>query len=344
MKSMALTGIGKIGMINKTDPVLRQDNDVLIRVTHMGVCGSDMHYYTTGRIGSNRVEYPFVAGHEGSGVIEETGPGVEGLVKGQRIAIEPGMPCYRCDQCERGRPHTCRNMKFLGNPGESPGLLSETIVMPAQNCYPLPDHLENKFAVFAEPLSIAIWAADLAGVSHGKTVGILGAGPIGMSVLQYCRFLGAEKIYVTDKLDYRLRMAEIAGAGWTGNPDSSDVVSGILEKEPLELDVVFDCCGKQEAIDQAIDLIKPGGKIMIVGIPEFDNWVLATDLTRRKEICFQNVRRQNDRLQKAIDLIAKGKVDVSPLITHRFSFQDTGKAFDLVSGYRDGVMKAIIEF
>lgn len=344
MKSMALTGIGKIGMINETDPVLREENDVLIRVTHMGVCGSDMHYYTAGRIGSNRVEYPFVVGHEGSGVIEKTGPGVKGLVKGQRIAIEPGMPCHSCDQCQTGRPHTCRNMKFLGNPGQSPGLLSETIVMPAQNCYPLPDHLENEFAVFAEPLSIAIWAADLAGVSHGKTVGILGAGPIGMSVLQYCRFLGAEKIYVTDKLDYRLRMAGIAGAGWTGNPDSSDVVSGILEKEPMELDVVFDCCGMQEAMDQAIDLIKPGGKIMIVGIPEFDNWVLATDLTRRKEICFQNVRRQNDRLQKAIDLIAGGKVDVSPLITHRFSFQDTSKAFDLVSGYRDGVMKAIIEF
>ena len=340
---MALTGIGEMGMIAEADPVLRGEEDILIRVSHIGVCGSDMHYYTTGRIGNNRVEYPFVVGHEGSGIVEETGAGVSRLKKGQRIAIEPAMSCRKCDQCVSGRPHTCRNLKFLGNPGQSAGILSERIVIPADSCYPLMDNLGNEKAVLAEPLSIAIWAADLAGTKPDMKIGILGSGPIGISVLMYCRFLGVKDIYITDKLEYRLKMAEAAGAIWSGNPDSSDVVKTILDEEPEGLDLVFDCCGMQEAMDQAVRILKPGGKIMIVGIPEFNDWSLPADLIRRKEICFQNVRRQNDCLQKAIDLITESRIDVSSLITHRFSFSDTDKAFDLVSTYRDGVMKAIIE-
>ncbi|MFC2115663.1 zinc-binding dehydrogenase [Bacteroidota bacterium] len=344
MKSMALTGIRKVEMINEPDPVLLKEDDVLISVSHMGVCGSDIHQYNTGSIGGHQVEYPFVLGHEGSGIIVDTGTGVKGLEKGQRIAIEPAMPCLTCEQCLAGRPHTCLNMSFLGSPGQAPGLLSENIVMPAHCCFPLPDHLENELALLAEPLSVSIWAADLAKVSPGKTIGILGSGPIGMGVLLYCRHLGAEKIYVTDKLDYRHKMAKDAGAVWTGNPDKSDIVTGILEKEPDGLDMVFDCCGMQEAMDQAIDLLKPGGMIIIVGIPEFDSWSLSTDLIRRKEICFQNVRRQNDRLQTALDLISGGDLDMSSLITHRYPFMDAGKAFDLVSRYDDAVMKAIVKF
>lgn len=340
---MALTGLYEIGMISTPDPVIRNEGDVLIRVTHMGVCGSDMHYYTAGRIGSNTVEHPFVLGHEGSGVVEHTGSSVRGLSKGQRIAIEPAMACRECDQCLSGRPNTCRNLKFLGNPGQSPGLLSENIVMPEHCCFPLPENLDNENAVLAEPLSIAIWAADLAGISPEDSIGVLGCGPIGMSVLLYCRYLGAEKTYVTDKLDYRLEMATASGALWTGNPDLSDIVSGIMEKESAGLDIVFDCCGKQEAMDQAIELMKPGGKIVIVGIPEFDRWSLPADLSRRKEISFQNVRRQNGRMQRAIDLISEGSIDMSPMITHRYPFHEADKAFQLVSGYGDGVMKAIIE-
>jgi L-iditol 2-dehydrogenase len=143
--------------------------------------------------------------------------------------------------------------------------------------------------------------------------------------------------------DNRLDRAKKAGASWTGNPDKEDIVDIISKKEPLGFDCIFDCCGKQEAMDQAVEMIKPGGKIMIVGIPEFDNWLFATDKTRRKETCIQNVRRQNDRMQKAIDLIAEGKVDTDQLVTHRFPFLRTNEAFDLVNDYRDGVMKALIE-
>jgi len=242
-----------------------------------------------------------------------------------------------------GRAHTCRKLVFLGSPGQVAGILSEKIVIPGHCCFPLPDMLSNERACLAEPLSISIWAVDLSGVKPGSNIAILGSGPIGMCVLLYARQKGVKNIYVTDKIDNRLEKAEKAGASWTGNPDNEDIVYTILKNEPLGLDCVFDCCGKQEAMDQAVELMKPGGKIMIVGIPEFENWQFATDKTRRKEMCIQNVRRQNDRLKKAIDLIAEGKVDTDQLVTHRFSFPRTNEAFDLVNHYRDGVMKALIE-
>ena len=343
MKSMALTGLGKMDMIQEPEPVRTKETDVLVKVTHVGVCGSDMHLYDEGHVGDSWVEYPFVIGHEGTGIIEEVGDGVKHLKAGDRIAIEPAQPCGACDQCLAGRPHTCRSLTFLGSPGQAAGILSEKIIIPGHCCYPLPDHLDNDRACLAEPLSISIWAVDLSGTSPDTSIAILGSGPIGMCVLLYARHLGIKNIYLTDLIDDRLMKARKAGASWTGNPDKEDIVSLIHALEPLGLDVIFDCCGKQEAMDQAVELIKPGGKIMIVGIPEFDHWLFATDKTRRKEVCIQNVRRQNGRLQKAIDLIADGRVDTDQLITHRFPLPRTGEAFALVNDYRDGVMKALIE-
>ncbi len=344
MKSIALTGIAKMGEIQDPEPVIQNETDVIVKITHVGVCGSDMHLYEEGHIGDNWVDYPFVVGHEGVGIVDQVGMDVKHVKPGDRIAIEPAQSCGKCDQCLAGRPHTCRNLEFLGSPGQLAGLLSEKIVIPGHCCFPLPDNLSNERASLAEPLSISIWAVDLAGIKPESNIAILGSGPIGMCVLLYAHQKGVKNIYVTDKIDNRLEKADKAGASWTGNPDKEDIVENIMKKEPLGLDCIFDCCAKQEAMNQAIELLKPGGKIVIVGIPEFDNWQLPTDKIRRKEICIQNVRRQNDRLQLAIDLIADGKVDTDQLVTHRFSFPQTNEAFSLVNDYRDGVMKALIEF
>jgi L-iditol 2-dehydrogenase len=130
----------------------------------------------------------------------------------------------------------------------------------------------------------------------------------------------------------------------TANPDQEDVVEKIKAEVPELLDVVFECCGQQEAVDQAVDLLKPGGKLMIIGIPEFDHWSISTDKTRRKELCIQNVRRQNEALQPALDFMEQGTIKVEAMATHRFDFKDTKTAFDLVAGYKDGVMKAMIDF
>jgi len=344
MKSMKLAGIRQMEMMEVPEPSVLKEGEVLIRMKTLGVCGSDIHYYTTGRIGSQVVEYPFAVGHEGAGQVEKVGSGVTRVRKGDRIAIEPSMPCWVCDQCMAGRPHTCRNLKFLGCPGQAEGSLSEYIVMPETSCFPIPDHMSYDEAAISEPLAIGYYAVRQSIPMEGASVGILGFGPIGMSVLLTAGALGARRIYVTDKIDARLRLARESGAGWTGNPEKEEVVEKIVEKEPALLDVVFECCGQQEAMDQAIRLLKPGGKLMIIGIPEFERWGFEADTARRRELTIQHVRRQNEALQPVLDMLADGRISIGGMATHRFPFERAKEAFDLVAGYRDGVMKAMIDF
>lgn len=345
MKTMVLTGIREMKMIEAPMPEIVNDNDVLIKMKVLGVCGSDIHYYTSGKIGSQVVKYPFPVGHEGAGEVIKIGSKVSHVKVGDRIAIEPAMPCWECDQCKAGRPHTCRKLKFLGCPGQADGCLSEYIVMPETSCFPIPASMSYDDAAISEPLAIGVYAVRLSQVDmKGKKVGIIGFGPIGMSVLLPVLAKGAEKVYVTDKIDGRLKIADKCGAAWTGNPTKQDVVALVKEQEPMLLDIIFECCGQQEAVDQAIDMLKPGGKLMIIGIPEFDRWSFPVDKMRHKEVCVQNVRRQNHAVEETLDLLATKKVDVSEMPTHRFSFENTKEAFDLVASYKDGVMKAMIDF
>lgn len=341
---MALTGIRQMAMQETAMPRIKNDTDVLIKMKVVGVCGSDVHYYTQGKIGSQVVNYPFPVGHEGAGEVVKVGPDVTRVQPGDRIAIEPAMPCGQCDQCLTGRPHTCRRLLFLGCPGQADGCLSEYIVMPEDSCFVIPDNMSFTEAAISEPLAIGVYAVNQSIPMTGAAIGIAGFGPIGMSVMLPAIAKGAHKIYVTDLIDERLQIAKACGATWTGNPEKEAVTDIIKNLEPLLLDVVFECCGKQEAIDQAIDLLKPGGKLMIIGIPEFDRWSFSVDKLRHKEICIQSVRRQNHSVQQALDMMADKRVDVSNMHTHRFSFAQTKEAFDLVTGYKDGVMKAMIDF
>ena len=341
---MTLTGIRQMEMREVNDPVIKQPDDVRIRMLAVGVCGSDIHYYTQGRIGSQEVKYPFTVGHEGSGIIVETGPAVTRLKAGDRIAIEPSMPCGSCDQCLSGRSHTCRRIKFLGCPGQAEGALSEFIVMPEANCLVLPDNLNSDHGSISEPLAIGVYSVKKSGGVKGLRIGILGFGPIGMSVMLAARADGAEKIYVTDKIDERLEIALKEMVCSASNPLRDDIVKIIRDHEPPGLDVVFECCGQQDALDQAVDLLKPGGKIIVTGIPEFDNWSLNVENTRRRELSVQFIRRQVDCAETAIVMMSKGTIDIGNMVTHRFPFERTREAFDLVAGYRDGVMKAMIDF
>lgn len=345
MKSIVLTGIEKMDIVDVPKPVIVKDDDVLVRMTVVGVCGSDVHYYQTGQIGSQVVQYPFTVGHEGAGIVEEVGAKVTHVNPGDRIAVEPAMPCGGCDQCKGGRPHTCRKLKFLGCPKQADGCLSEYIVMPEECCFKIKDTMSFDQASISEPLAIGVYAVKQSVDMKGKKIGILGAGPIGLSVLMPALAQGAEKILVTDKIDSRLELAKKAGATLTGNPDKEDVVAKFAENEPELLDVVFECCGQQDAIFQAIEMLKPGGKLMIIGIPpELDNWQLPVDKMRHKEVCIQNVRRQNHCVQASLDMIDRKDFDVDVMVTHRFPFEQTQEAFDLVANYRDGVIKAMIDF
>lgn len=344
MKSMKLTGILQMKLMEVPKPEIKNNNDVLIKMKAVGVCGSDVHYYTSGKIGSQVVEYPFTVGHEGAGVVEAVGKNVKTVKPGDRIAIEPAMHCGECDQCKAGRPHTCRKLNFLGCPQQVEGCLSEYIVLPEHCCLPISNTMTFDQAAISEPLAIGLYAVKLSISMKGATIGILGAGPIGESVLLPAIAMGAGKVFMTDKIDERLALAKQNGAFWTGNPINEDIVASISEQEPLLLDVVFECCGQQEALDQAIEILKPGGKLMIIGIPEFDRWSLSADKIRRKEVCIQSVRRQNHCTIEALDLMRNRIVDVDNWVTHRFKLENTKDAFDLLTTYKDGVLKAMIDF
>ena len=339
-----LTGIRKMEMMEVPDPLITNPGDVKIRMSVVGICGSDIHYYTRGRIGSQVVSYPFTVGHEGAGIVEETGSAVTRVKPGDAIAIEPSLPCHVCDQCLAGRPHTCRKIRFLGCPGQAEGCLSEYIIMPEENCFPLPKELNADHGSLSEPLSIGLYSVKKAGEICKSSIGILGFGPIGMSVLLSSRAYSVNNVYVTDKIDARLAIAGREGVTYTGNPLKENIVKGILQKEPLGLDAVFECCGDQEALDQAVTLLKPGGNLIVVGIPECEKWSVGVDATRRKEISILFVRREVDCVEPVLEMMKNGKINVSNMVTHRFPFLDTKEAFDLVAGYEDGVMKAMIDF
>ncbi len=345
MKVMSLTGIRQMEMMEVPTPKLVNDDDVLIKMRTIGVCGSDVHYYETGRIGTQVVDYPFAVGHEGAGVVEAVGSGVNNVKTGDRVAIEPAMPCGDCDQCKAGRPHTCRSLRFLGCPKQAEGCLSEYIVMPESSCFKVTNKTTFDEAALSEPLSIGVYAVKQSILIQGAKVGILGSGCIGLSVLLPAKAQGAGKIYVTDKIDSRLDLAKEAGSVWGGNPDREDVVDKVKELEPGGLDVVFECCGEQEALDQAIEMLKPGGKLMLIGIPPAtDRVTFLIDKLRHKEICIQNVRRQCNCVQLALDMMDRGDFDVSVMVTHRFPFAQTQEAFNLAATYEDGVLKAMIDF
>ena len=345
MKAMKLTAQRQMQMQEVPCPCLSRDTDVLIKMARVGVCGSDVHYFAEGGIGSQRVEYPWTVGHEGAGTVVEVGAAVTRVKPGDRIALDPAQPCGVCDQCLGGRPHTCRHLNFLGCPGQVEGCLAEYLILPERSSYPLPDTMSFEEAAIVEPLSIGLYAISLSVPMKGAKIGILGAGPIGLSVLLPARFQGAERVYMTDKIEARLTLASKAGADWVGNPETDDVVTDIARREPELLDVVFECSGEQEAMDQGVQLLKPGGKLMLIGIPGAANRVsFDINQLRRKEICIQNVRRQNDFVQKAIDMIARKEIDVNLMVTHRFAFDRTQEAFEMVTNYQDGVVKAMVAF
>jgi len=342
MKAAQLAGIRRIDMRELPLPRIVQPNDVLIKMTTVGVCGSDIHYFTDGKIGPQIVSYPALVGHEGAGVVAETGTAVTRVRAGDRIAIDPAVSCGTCDQCLAGRENTCRSLLFLGCPKQIEGCMCEYIVLPENSCFTISKDLTFEQAVLSEPLAIALYAVEQAAVKSYMSVGILGAGPIGMSVLAALHTANCNEAYMTEIVPERIAFANKQGSLWCGHAHNDNVVSAIMQKQPLGLDVVFECSGKESAIFQAVDMLKPGGTLAVIGIPETDTVAFPLHTLRRKEISIRNIRRQNRCTQKAIDLLECGKINLDSLITHRFCIEQSQAAFDLVAGYRDGVMKAMI--
>ena len=342
MKAVVLTGLKQMELTDVPEPSIKKETDVLLKIERVGICGSDVHYYETGRIGEQIVKYPFIIGHECAATVKAVGSSVTHVKAGKPVVVDPAVSCHECDQCRQGRDNICHNVRFLGAPGQGGGCLCEYLVMPQECCYPTNGAITFEQAALCEPLSIGVYTVKRAGFQEKANVGILGTGPIGLSVLLAAKVQKAGRIYVTDKIDFRLKAARGVGVNWAGNPDRNDIVSEILAVEPLGLDVVFECCGQQEALDQAFDILKPGGQLVAVGTARQDRVSFDVDKFRRKELSIKYIRRQNHCVQAAIDLIRSGQVDVDFMVTHHFPLEQTQKAFDLVAGYRDGVIKAMI--
>lgn len=329
-------------MAEVPDPTISEPTDVLLRVESVGVCGSDIHYYKSGRIGKQLVDYPFIVGHEFSATVCETGSDVSRAMPGAHVAVDPAVSCGACDQCRSGRPHTCRRLKFMGCPKQLPGCLCEYVVLPESCCYPVSERTSFDQAALIEPFSIACYAVRQAGGLDGRQIGILGSGPIGFSVLLAARAGNPAGIHITEPIPERRVLAMSAGADWAGDPYARDPVAAIAERSPRLLDIVFECCGQQDALDNAVELLAPGGRLVLVGIPETDRVSFAVDELRHREISVVNIRRQNGCVQTAIDLLESGAVDLDPMTTHHFPFGETPAAFELVRNYADGVVKAMI--
>jgi L-iditol 2-dehydrogenase len=344
MKAVQLTGIRSLTISDVSTPYISQTDDVLIRMNCVGICGSDVHYYCEGRIGNQVVEYPFTIGHEGAGTVVGTGSGVTRVRVGDRIAIDPAVFCGTCDQCVAKRENTCRNLLFLGCPEQLSGCLSEFLVMPERCCFPIPQTMSFEQASLSEPLAIGLYAVEQAAPSPNAAVAILGMGPIGLSVNHALFARGITKIYSTDILDYRIAFAKTLRPLYCGHAVTDNIVKEVSKREPLLCDTVFECCGKKEAILQGIELLKPGGTLTIIGIPEVDDIAFPLHALRRKEITIKNIRRQNLCTQKAITALGDKSIRMDFLVTHHFALHQAKEAFDLVADHRDGVIKAMITF
>lgn len=343
MKQVVLTGIAQMEMVEVKVPNILKTNDVKIRLASIGVCGSDIHYYADGKIGTQIVEYPFPVGHECSGFIEEVGENVSNLKVGDLVVVDPAIYCGKCDQCLSGRPHTCRNNRFLGCPGQLDGCLAEFIVMPDFTCFPVTGKLNPIQAALIEPLTIGVYAVNLAEIDNKPvSVGIFGAGPIGLSILMKLLAEGINNIGMIEPLEYRRKKAKEVGAKYVIDPKNENIEGRVQKQEELLLDMVFEASGQQEAVNNAIKILKPGGKLVLVGIPPNAVYSFNMDLMRRKELMVINVRRQNHCVEEAIELVVSGKVDVEKMVTHHFSLEETPLAFDIVEGYKKGAIKAMI--
>lgn len=345
MKQIILTGIKEMAIRDVPEPSIISKNEVKIKISVVGICGSDVHYYSEGKIGSQVVQYPFPVGHECSGVIVDKGEQVVGLNIGDLVVIDPSVHCGTCDQCLAGRPHTCRNNRFLGCPGQLEGCLSDYIVLPDFTCFPVSGEMDAVNAALIEPLSIGVYAVNLAGITQNDiSTAIFGAGPIGLSILMKLLADDITNIGMIEPLTYRLNKAYEVGARYLINPENEDVEEAIKQKEELLLDVVFEASGQQGAVDNALKIIKPGGKLVLVGIPPDAQYIFNMDLMRRKEVTVINVRRQNHCVEEAIELVKSGKVKADKMVTHHFGPDDTPNAFEMVEGYKNGVIKAMVHF
>lgn len=314
--------------------------EVQVRIEAVGVCGSDLHAYTEGAVGSTPNVYPMVLGHEPAGRIVKTGKGVTGLAMGDRGALEPALYCYHCEFCLTGHHNVCANIRFLSNPHHA-GFFRERINLPVTNFRPIPTGMSCDEATLAEPLAIALHSLRLASIQPGETVAVIGAGPIGLLTIAALRAAGAGRVWAVEPLAHRRELARGLGADVVLEP--GEAVEEILRGTGRRgVDCAIDCAAGEQTTSQAIQLARNAGRIALTGIHSIPYVPLDGSAMRRKELTIFNVRRSNHETQEALDLLQAHAAWFAPLLTHRREIEHIDGAFAIASQYRDGVGKMII--
>jgi len=316
VRALRLHATGDLRLSEEERPKPRE-GETLVRVTAVGLCGSDLHWFGEGGIGETRLERPLVLGHELAGVTED----------GRRVAIDPAVACEACALCREGHPNLCEQVRFAGH-GADDGGLREWMAWPARALFALPDALSDADGAMLEPLGVALHAVDLAHVRAGASVGVFGCGPIGLLALQAARLAGAGRLFATDRPDrpHRLEAARLLGAEVFA-ADAGGEALAIRDALSSGLDVAIELAGENAAVDAAIAAVRPGARVVLAGIPAEERTSFKAASARRKGLTLVLCRRMKHTYPRAIRLVADGAVDVRSAVTHRFPLERGAEAF-----------------
>ena len=341
MKVAVMEAIGKIKMEERDIPKAK-DNEVLVKLEYVGICGSDLHYYETGAIGDFVVEPPFVLGHEPGGTVVEVGKDVKHLKVGDRVALEPGKTCGHCEFCKTGRYNLCPDVVFFATPTVD-GVFQEYVAHEADLCFKLPENVSTLEGALIEPLAVGFHAAMQGGARAGQTAVVMGSGCIGLVTMMALKAMGVSKVYVVDIMEKRLEKALELGADGVINGKEKDAVEEVMKlTDGRGCDLVIETAGTQITTVQAMRMTKKGATIVLVGYSKTGEMTLPISMALDKELTFKTVFRYRHIYPMAIEAVAAGKVNLKGIVTDIFSLDEAQKAMDYSVNNKADVVKAVI--
>ena len=342
MKTAVMTDLMKVEIQQRPIPK-PAPGEVLVKVDYVGVCGSDLHYYESGRIGNFIVKPPFVLGHEAGGTVVELGDGVENLKLGDRVALEPGKTCGHCEFCKQGKYNLCKKVVFFATPPVD-GVFQEYVAHEAGLCFKLPDNVSTMEGALIEPLAVGLHAANQSGAHLGQTAVVTGAGCIGLVSLLSLKAMGVSKVIVVDVMEKRLQKALELGADAVINGKTEDTVARIGELTGGNgFDVGIETAGNQITAGQLIKGAKPGATIVFVGYSASGEMTLPIGMSLDKELTFKTVFRYRNIYPMAIEAISSGKINIKNIVTNTFELDDIQNALDSCVKDKANIVKGFIK-
>jgi len=340
-RAFVLHGIADMRLEQVEMPRPNRD-EALVRIRSVGVCGSDVHYFRNGRIGSFVVTSPLILGHECSGEVVSVGSEVKDLKAGDRVVMEPGIPCRKCWYCKNGRYNKCPDIRFMATPPYN-GSMVEYMAWPADFLFKMPDRMTFQEGALVEPFAVGLFSTRRSGLYPSASVAILGAGPIGLATLEAVKAMGAGQVISVDVMPNRLALAEKMGATQVINArekNAAEVIKELTNGEGAHF--VFETAGTETTVRQTAELARDGGTVVLVGLPpELEIKMPIVECVIR-EVQFVTSFRYCNIFEEAITLMAHGKVDLKPLLTHEFTFDRTLEAFDVAERSKDKAVKVMI--